>query len=150
MVIFSLTEKQSKHDKQQVQLNRHYQRKNFEWTDPNIPTQELEWLQADLAASTKPAMVFAHQRLDAANHYAVKNAPAVRTILEQSGRVRAVFQGHSHKNDYREINGIHYTTLVAMVEGSSEADNGYSVLEIHQDQSLKLSGFRKQANRDFA
>ena len=94
-----------------------YGRKNFEWTDPNIPATELEWLKADLNSTTKKTVVFAHQRLDVSNHYGVRNADSVRKLFEESGRVLAVFQGHSHKNDHNEIGGIHYCTLVAMVEG---------------------------------
>lgn len=124
-----------------------YERKNFVWTDPNIPAQELEWLRADLAASKAPTIVFAHQRLDLSNHYAVKNAPMVRKILEESGRVRAVFQGHSHKNDLKEIKGIPYVTLVAMVEGAGAANNGYSRLSIFKEGLLVLDGFRKQSSR---
>ena len=41
-----------------------YGRKNFQWTDANIPTAELEWLEADLKATDKKVVVFAHQRLD--------------------------------------------------------------------------------------
>lgn len=124
-----------------------YQRNNFKWTDPNIPQAELEWLAADLTTNKKPTIVFAHQRLDLSNHYAVKNAAAVRAIMEKSGNVKAVFQGHSHKNDHKEINGIHYTTLVAMVEGTGAASNGYSILSIYPDAALALTGFRKQDSR---
>ena len=125
-----------------------YGRRNAHWTDPNIPPAELEWLAADLQANDKPVVVFAHQRLDVANDHGVKNAPEVRKILEASGRVLGVFQGHSHGNDHREINGIHYTTLVAMVEGSGAERNGYSLLTLHPDATLELAGFRQQ--RDFS
>ena len=103
-----------------------YGRKNFEWTDPNIPAAEVEWLSADLKSTAKTTVVFAHQRLDVSNHYGVKNSAEVRNVLEASGNVLAVFQGHSHKNDPNEIGGIHYCTLVAMVEGSGAENNGYS------------------------
>jgi len=126
-----------------------YGRKNFNWTDPNIPESELEWLASDLKKGDSPVALFVHQRLDVANHYGVKNGAAVRKLLEASGRVRAVFQGHSHKNDHAEINGIHYTTLVAMVEGAGEVSNGYSVLEIHRDGALALKGYRKQVDRSW-
>lgn len=126
-----------------------YQRNNFNWTDPNIPEEQLEWLRADLKATKKPTIVFAHQRLDEANHHSVKNAAAVRGILEESTIVHAVFQGHSHKNEHQIIRGIHYTTLVAMVEGSGVENNGYSVLSIYPGANLTLSGFRKQATRDW-
>ena len=88
-----------------------YGRQNFEWTDPDIPAAELEWIRTDL----KETVVFAHQRLDVSNHYDVKNAAEVRKLLEKSGKMLAVFQGHSHKNDYKDMGGIHYCTLVAMV-----------------------------------
>lgn len=121
-----------------------YQRKNFQWTDANIPAPELEWLQADLAAAEGPVIVFAHQRLDVANNHGVKNASAVRKILEASGTVRAVFQGHSHQNDLKEMAGIAYCTLVAMVEGSGAENNGFSVMSIAADGTIAVDGFRKQ------
>lgn len=121
-----------------------YGRKNFNWTDPNIPPEETEWLADDLQQGDTPTIVFAHQRLDVSNHYGVKNAEQIRRLLESSGRVRAVFQGHSHKNDYREIEGIHYCTLVAMVEGSGAENNGYSTLELLGDGTIRLAGFRRQ------
>jgi predicted phosphodiesterase len=121
-----------------------YGRKNFTWTDPNIPEAELEWLKEDLAETDLPTIVFAHQRLDVSNNYGVNNCKAVRAMLEASGQVRAVFQGHSHKNDLKEINGIPYCTLVAMVEGSGEENSGYSVLDILPDGTLRITGFRRQ------
>ena len=127
-----------------------YGRKNFQWTDANIPASELEWLAADLKDTDRNVIVFAHQRLDVNNHYAVRNAADVRRILERSGRVQAVFQGHSHHNDYRELGGIHYCTLSAMVEGSGAESNGYSLLEIRPDGTLVVKGFRRQASYQWA
>jgi alkaline phosphatase len=121
-----------------------YGRKNFQWTDANIPPTELEWLQADLRSNRHPVIVFAHQRLDVSNNHGVKNNGTVRKILESSGKVLAVFQGHSHQNDLKEINGIPYCTLVAMVEGSGAEKNGYSLLDIQPNGTIHLTGFRKQ------
>ena len=123
-----------------------YGRKNFEWTDPNIPKAELDWLRADLKSTSKKTVVFAHQRLDVSSVYGVKNAPAVRKILEDSKQVLAVFQGHSHENDHKEIGGIHYCTLVAMIEGSGVSHNGYSVMKLSDDGSIRLDGFRNQGD----
>lgn len=123
-----------------------YGRKNFQWTDANIPEAELEWLKADLDSTDKDVVVFAHQRLDVAKDHSVRNNGEVRKILESSGRVSAVFQGHSHKNDLQQIGGIYYCTLVAMVEGSGLENNAYSILEMFADGTIRLSGFRKQAN----
>ncbi len=121
-----------------------YGRKNSKWNDANIPAAEVEWLQADLKSTGKKSIVFAHQRLDVRNDHGVKNCPELRTIFEDSGKVLAVFQGHSHQNDLKDIGGIHYCTLVAMVEGSGADNNGYSVMEIDHDGTIRLTGFRKQ------
>lgn len=126
-----------------------YGRNNFDWKDTAIPPAELEWLRADLATARKPTIVFAHQRLDEAPNHCLHNNAAVRSELERSGQVLAVFQGHSHKNDYQQIGGIHYCTLVAMIEGSGAENSGYSLLDILPDGSLRLHGFRRQLTRDF-
>ena len=126
-----------------------YGRGNFDWKDANVPPAQLEWLRADLAANAKPTVVFAHQRLDKANVLSVRNAEAVREILEQSNRVLAVFQGHSHRNEYQHIAGIHYCTLVAMIEGAGLDNSGYALLEVMADRSLRLRGFRRQADYDW-
>jgi alkaline phosphatase len=123
-----------------------YGRNNFEWTDTNMPPEELNWLRRDLGETKFPTVVFAHQRLDVKNHYGVKNADAIRTILAESGKVAAVFQGHSHKNDYHEIDGIHYCTLVAMVEGTGAENNGFSILDWTNPDSIQINGFRRQAD----
>ena len=124
-----------------------YSRKNFDWKDTFIPDAELRWLQSQLDAATGNAVVFAHQRLDKSGH-SVKNAAAVRGILEKSGKVLVVFQGHSHANDYQQMARVHYCTLVAMVEGSGPESSGYTMLDVMPDHSLRVHGFRRQANRD--
>lgn len=40
-----------------------YGRNNFKWTDANIPEKHVDWLRADLKATTGKTIVFAHQRL---------------------------------------------------------------------------------------
>ena len=125
-----------------------YARKNFAWQDTNIPSQELDWLRTELTGASGPVIVFAHQRLDVNANHSVRNAAAVRAELEKSGKVLAVFQGHSHKNEHQQIAGIHYCTLVAMVEGSGPENSGYTMLDVMTDGSLRLHGFRRQLNRE--
>ncbi len=123
-----------------------YGRKNSVWTDANVPPAELEWLAADLESSSGNVIAFAHQRLDVANNHGVKNAAEVRRILESSGRVLSVFQGHSHNNDLTELNGIQYCTMVAMVEGAGDENSGYSMISVDDAGTIRVEGFRKQAN----
>lgn len=127
-----------------------YGRRNFDWTDANIPSDEIEWLQSDLkSADQRNVVVFVHQRLDVATKYGVKNADDVRRTLEQSGNVRAVVQGHYHKNDYKEINGVHYCTLRAVVEGAGAENSGYSTMSIQPDGEIRIAGFRRQSSYDW-
>ena len=121
-----------------------YGRKNFKWTDANIPPVEVAWLKADLEKTRHKTIAFIHQRLDVEGHYAVKNAAEVRSILEESDRVLAVFQGHYHRNDLKEINGIHYCTLAAMVEGGGPDANAFAVLDILPGDAIRISGFGAQ------
>jgi len=101
-------------------------------------------------ANDKPVIVFVHQRLDVSGDLGVKNNAEVRAVLESSGKVLAVFQGHSHDNDLKDIGGIHYCTMVAMVEGSGVENNGYSVMSIAADNSIRISGFRHQTDYQWA
>jgi alkaline phosphatase len=121
-----------------------YGQHNFDWRDSAIPRLELEWLEADLRASSGMAIIFVHQRLDVSGAYGVKNASRVRQILESSSKTLVVFQGHNHLNDLREISGIHYLTLAALVEGSGQDNNAYGTIDLHSDGAIHLTGFRQQ------
>lgn len=124
-----------------------YGRRNFEWTDANVTETQLGWLQADLARNSLPTLVFIHQRLDDPGPHGVRNSPQIRKVLEDAGQVVAVFQGHSHHNDLRVIEGIAYCTLAAMVEGAAPENSGYGLLSLWgEDGSLMLEGFRRQAS----
>jgi alkaline phosphatase len=126
-----------------------YGRKNSKWNDANIPPAELEWLREDLKSTKLRTIVFVHQRLDVTTDHGVNNCVEVRDILKNSGHVLAVFQGHSHQNDLKDIDGIHYCTLVAMVEGSGPENSGASVLELHDDGTIHVTGFTKQKSYDW-
>lgn len=120
-----------------------YDRGRFDWTDANIPPKELDWLRADLAAASGPVVVFVHQLLDGTGAVYIKNAAEVRGVLEESGRVLAVFQGHHHVGDYTQINGIHYYTLIATIEGPDAEDNAYAIVEVQPDLNAVVTGYRK-------
>jgi predicted phosphodiesterase len=122
-----------------------YGEKNFHWTDAEIPAPERAWLAEDLEKTTLPAVVFVHHRLDADPPYGVKSAEAVRKILQKSEKVLAVFQGHNHINEHQQIEGIHYCTLQALVEGSGTENNAYSVVEMGPE-AIHISGYRRHRN----
>jgi len=122
-----------------------YNAGNFKWTETYIPAVEQKWLKKDLLNTDKKTVVFIHQILDDENDlHGVKNAQIIRKSLEESGKVIAVFQGHYHHGNYRQINGIHYFTLRAMVEGAGIENNAYSLVHIGLDGSIQIDGFGKQ------
>ena len=122
----------------------HYSRSN-PWTDANIPPEQLAWLEKELAAVEKHAVVFVHQRLDPASekHHLVKNAATVRKVLEASGKVRAVVTGHQHGGGHSTVNGIPYYTLRAMVEGPSPESSSYAEGAIWPSGAFTVTGWRK-------
>ncbi len=124
-----------------------YGNRNFKWTDSDIPPAQIEWLTADLRTTSHPTVVFVHQRLDVQNDYGIKSQAQVRQCLETSGKVLAVFQGHYHRNDLKEINGIHYCTLAAMVERDG---NAYSLMTLHPNGSIHLEGYDQQSSEELA
>jgi len=122
-----------------------YNAGNFTWTETYVPPAEQRWLKAQLAAAKGKAVVFIHQCLDdEKGSHGVKNAPDVRKVLEASGKVLAVFQGHNHRGAFRRIGGIPYFTLRAMVEGPGLANNAYALATLSPDGGVALRGFAKQ------
>ena len=127
-----------------------YDRGNYDWTDANICASELDWLRRDLAVAPGPAVVFVHQLLDGTGAVYVRNAAEVRDVLERSGKVLAVFQGHHHSGAHSEINCIHYYTLIATVEGQGAEDNSYAIVEICPDVDAVVTGYRKAGSMTLA
>jgi len=120
-----------------------YDHGNFDWRDANIPACELDWLRHDLAMSGGPIVIFVHQLLDGTGLVHVKDASEVRRILQASGKVLAVFQGHHHEGRYRCIEGIHYYTLKAVVEGHGPGNNSYAIVEAQSAHDLIVTGYRR-------
>jgi alkaline phosphatase len=125
-----------------------YRAGNFQWTDTWVPPDEQKWLAADLQKTKSKTLVFVHQRLDDdEGMHGIKNAPDVRRLLEDSGNVLAVFQGHHHSGGYQKINGIPYLTQRAMVEGPGLESNAYALARVATDGSVRIRGFGKQPDR---
>lgn len=127
-----------------------YDHGNFSWDEANIPKDELDWLKDDLKQNQLPSIVFIHQMLDESKNakQAVQNAPEVRQILEQSEKVICVLQGHVHEERYNLINGIHYYSVNAMIDGDGPENSAYMVVDIYKDGSLKIDGFRRATDRE--
>jgi len=126
-----------------------YDHGTFDWTDANIDAPQVAWLAKTLAASAEPAIVFVHQQLDGSGAYYVKNAAAVREVLEKCGKVIAVLQGHRHEGAFSTINGIPYFTFRGLIEGAGPWNNSYSIVDVMPDLSIRVLGYRQAESRQF-
>lgn len=93
-----------------------------------LPEEQIRWLERDLAETKLPSIVLMHHpasemRLDGNRWFEkrphlcrVVERRALRQVIEQSGKVLAVFNGHVHWNHFDVIAGIPYITLQSLIE----------------------------------
>jgi 3',5'-cyclic-AMP phosphodiesterase len=93
-----------------------------------LPEAQLRWLADDLAKATLPCIVLMHHpasemRLEGNRWFEkrphlcrVVERRALREVIERSGKVLAVFNGHVHWNHLDIIAGIPYVTLQSLIE----------------------------------
>lgn len=115
----------------------------------SIPAGQINWLKNDLAAAAGPAIIFSHYGLaeddmqgnfwfEKQPHYArLDNRAEVKQILEQSGKVKAVFNAHQHWNRMHIENNIPYFTVTSMTENFN--NNGvptkaYTIVNLNPDK----------------
>jgi len=126
-----------------------YDHNNYHWTDTNITNAQLVWFKGVLKESPYPVIVFVHQLLDGEGDLFVNDARAVTSVMEKSKKVKAVFQGHHHKGSIRVVNGILYYTLKAMVEGSGEQNNSYTIVTLTKNEEIIIDGYRRADDYSF-
>lgn len=96
--------------------------------DVRIDAGQLEWLREALAQDRRDAVVVMHHSASEQDlhdsrwfhkvpHLAlIQERSTLRTILRESGVVRAVFNGHLHRNHLDVIDGIPYITVQSLIE----------------------------------
>lgn len=128
-----------------------YRAGNFDWQETYIHTPQQEWLAGELARTgDRRVLVFVHQNLhDETNPHGVKNAPEVRRILERSGKVAAVFQGHDHAGASAILNGIPYITFEAAVDGPGLENNAFALVTVDRN-AVRVRGYGKQESFEIA
>ena len=104
----------------------HYLPGDSDWTDTFYPhTQQLREVLAGLKGDV---YVFMHQNIDpeVPLDHCLSNAELMRAILQESGKVKGVYQGHYHPGHQTVHEGIQYTTFAAMCEN----EGAYHILEL--------------------
>jgi 3',5'-cyclic AMP phosphodiesterase CpdA len=115
----------------------------------HIPDDQITWLEHDLANATFPSIVLMHHpvsdmRLEGNRWFEkfphicrVAERKRVRSVIEGSGKVIAVFNGHVHWNHLDIIGGIPYVTLQSLTENLDEdapgrASRAFAVCELDE------------------
>ena len=98
---------------------QHYEPGDSDWTDTFLPDPAA--LKTALRGESLDTYIFLHQNIDLAvrEDHRLSNAAEIAQIIETSGAVKAVFQGHYHPGQHSERNGVTYVTLPAMCEAES-------------------------------
>jgi len=114
-----------------------------------LPQEQIEFARSDLSATSLPTIVLMHhpaseQRLEgnlwfeARPHLCrVAERGALRRVLEASGKVLAVFNGHVHWNHLDCIAGIPYVTVQSLIENLDDDAPGraaaaYAVCDVDE------------------
>ena len=97
----------------------------FRWDECYLPT---EGLPERLDNARGDVYVFLHQNIDSAcpDDHRPRNAEEVHRILADSGKVKAVYQGHYHWGADTQRDGIRYVTLPA----TCCYDNTHKIIEL--------------------
>lgn len=126
-----------------------YRPDNSRWDHCYVPDSELVWLKNDLSDSgAKAVVLFVHALLDDLdNPHVIRNAEAVRNILENCGKPVTVFQGHMHCGHESVTNGIGYHTLRSIVEGRTRTC--YWIVEVSSGE-MNIDRYDSTVNRGAA
>jgi manganese-dependent ADP-ribose/CDP-alcohol diphosphatase len=135
-----------KHDTNQINSyynNTEGKSNHYRWNSATGEKQQ-NWLRRELDSATslkQNVIVFSHMPLRPLNTAEnLWNNEEIIDIIESSPNVIAFINGHNHAGDYVFKNGIHYLTILGMVDTMV---NSYGILEIYKD-SLVLKGYGNQ------
>ena len=129
-----------------------YKIEGTDWQNPNIPEEEFLWLAKDLESTLLPTIIFNHHPLyeyfRGEYRFHINQYKQMQQLLEGSKKVVAVFQGHVHEEDHKELNGIHYITQLGMVDGSGLENNSFSIVTVDEKQ-IQIDGYKRASDEGF-
>ncbi len=105
---------------------KHYQPGDTDWTDTFYPY--VEELEKQIEEAEGDVYVFLHQNIDPdiCENHRLYNFEEINRILHESGKVKAVYQGHYHPGMTGRHGEIAYFTFPAMCEN----ENAWYILDI--------------------
>lgn len=116
---------------------------------------QLAWLQADLAGSSLPTIVFLHYRIDQdfpgdpplldgedGLSFFMRDSADCRALLEADGDVLAVFNGHWHVDTFNIVNGIAHVTIAR-----GRFDKSGATISVYNNGEMYMGGFYASKTR---
>ena len=112
-----------------------------------VPPVQRAWLTNTIETSPYPCVILCHYPVYyvGAESWGLSNAADVREILENAGnKIICCIGGHLHDNFIRELNGILYVNLHAIVSGAYPSLN-YSTITVYPNtREVKVVSLGKQ------
>jgi len=123
-----------------------------------LPDEQLAWLERDLAAAPGPVVVVTHHPAsdqDLVGNRWFEKAPHIcrvaerkklRAIVEASGKVVLVVNGHAHWNHFDLISQIPYVTVQSLIENLDDDAPGrparaHAVIDVEPHRlSIRIEG----------
>ena len=112
-----------------------------------VGKEQMSWLKEILIRSetkNEKVVLFCHFPVFPADPHNLWNATEVIELLGGFPSVKAYINGHNHKGNYAQKNGIHFLTLKGMVETKTSA---YSIIRILGDR-MEVIGYGREKNRN--
>lgn len=118
----------------------------------HFPDEQLQWLKHDLAMTKLPVIVVTHYSIAAQNLEGnfwfesrpecafITNRHDVLDILVSSAKVRAILNGHLHRNEYTVERGVPVFAMQAVVEFQNVSvevtpAHAWATFEINNDEA---------------
>lgn len=114
---------------------------DFDWRDCFLPEEQVAFLREALATALGPCVPILHQQLDTPDGSCIANAAEIRRIIEESGKVKCVVQGHWHEGSFREIGGVAYYSAPASVFDSVGESDAHSLIEVFPSGGVRIKLF---------
>ncbi len=111
-----------------------------------IGEEQLTWLRGVLDDATQrgeSVVLMAHFPVFPENVHNLWNAKDILALADEYSCIKAYINGHNHKGNYGERNGVHYVTFKGMVDTE---DNAYSTVTVTPTE-LQITGFGRQEDQ---
>ena len=112
-----------------------------------VGTAQIDWLHKELKqaeSNGEKVILMCHFPIYPKDIHNLWNDQEMLKLIDQYSCVKAWLNGHNHKGNYGERNGVHYITFKGMVDTKS---NSYTLIEIDEEK-MRISGFGREKNRE--